>query len=159
MILWNTQVHMFLFFCNENDNFRKFTKKSLLFLVVGWLQNWCGDMLHFFFWGGGGVIFVLPSSEKKNVIHTCIHMCMWLLEPDQISYTQSMVAKRDLTNRANVHTIRKTQRSRIPINPANFGCNWTSFHSQKNETKNADTQGWGDSRGDQKQVTFFFCLK
>ena len=27
-----------------------------------------------------------------------------LLEPDQISYTQSMVAKRGRTNRANVHT-------------------------------------------------------
>ena len=28
----------------------------------------------------------------------------WLLEPDQISHTQSMVAKRGLTNRENVHT-------------------------------------------------------
>ena len=31
-------------------------------------------------------------------------MSMRLLEPDQISHTQSMVAKRGLTNRANVHT-------------------------------------------------------
>ena len=32
-----------------------------------------------------------------------LYMYTWLLEPDQISHRQSMVAKRGLTNRANVH--------------------------------------------------------
>ena len=42
-----------------------------------------------------------------------------LLEPDQISHTQSMVANRGLTNRANVHTpMWKIQYGRIPVDPA-----------------------------------------
>ena len=51
-------------------------------------------------------------------------MYTWLLEPDQICQTQSMVAKRGLINQANVHThtcvkkLFKTQRGRISINPA-----------------------------------------
>ena len=44
-----------------------------------------------------------------------------LLEPDQISHTQSMVAKRGLTNRANVRKSFKAQHG-----------NWTSFHSKRN---------------------------
>ena len=54
---------------------------------------------------------------------------VWMQGMHQISYTQSMVAKRG---------------------------NWTSFHSKKRfKTKNADAQVWGDARGDQKQETFF----
>ena len=53
-----------------------------------------------------------------------------LLEPDQISHTQSMVAKtkskRDLTNRANVHTPpyvkkkKKKEESRLKHSTAEF---------------------------------------
>ena len=50
------------------------------------------------------------------------HMYTQLLEPDQISHRQSMVAKRGLTNRANVHTPKRKshlkQYRRNPINPA-----------------------------------------
>ena len=63
---------------------------------------------------------------------------MRLLEPDQISHTQSLVAKRGLTNQANVHTpvcksCLKTQHGRNPIDPAILGCSWTSFHTQIKE--------------------------
>ena len=55
---------------------------------------------------------------------------MWLLEPDNISHTQSMVAKRGRTNRANVHN---TPMWKSRLNTAwqnsnrssNFDCNWT----------------------------------
>ena len=49
---------------------------------------------------------------------------MRLLEPDQISHTQSMVAKRGLINPTNVHTPSfvnksfKTQHGRVPIDSA-----------------------------------------
>ena len=48
-------------------------------------------------------------------------MYMWLLEPDQISHTQSMVAKNDSQIGTNVHHVKKslkTQHDRIPIDPA-----------------------------------------
>ena len=47
--------------------------------------------------------FVWPTSEIRD---TCTCTCMYtqLLEPDQISHTQSMVAKRGLTIWANVDT-------------------------------------------------------
>ena len=67
-------------------------KKSLWFLVIGWLQNRCGDM--FFFLMFFGHLYFLPIG--KYVIH-CIR-------GDHISHVQSMVAKRGLTNRENVHT-------------------------------------------------------
>ena len=51
---------------------------------------------------------------------------------------KSIVDKRGLTNRANVHTpfvkeSFKTQRGRI--DPAIFAANWASFHSKKKEKK------------------------
>ena len=60
--------------------------------------------------------------------------CMRFLEPDQISHIQSMVAKRGLTNQANVHTpmmnkCYKTQHGRILIDPAimaAIGVSWPS---------------------------------
>ena len=45
----------------------------------------------------GNLIF-LPTSEIHDTWYA------WLLEPDHISHTQCMVAKRGCTNRANVHT-------------------------------------------------------
>ena len=65
---------------------KKSPNKSLQFLVLGRLKNWCGDALYFF---GGNLLY----------------MYILLLEPDQTSHTQSMVAKRGLTKRANVHTL------------------------------------------------------
>ena len=63
------------------------------------------------------IFFFLPSSERRDT-------CMWLLEPDHISYTQSIVSKRGLTNWANVPTptcmwkqLFKTQHGRIAIDP------------------------------------------
>ena len=54
------------------------------------LQNRCADFLDLFF----GVIFFC-CQPVKYVIHVSR-----VLEPDQISHTQSMVAKRGLTNTA-----------------------------------------------------------
>ena len=63
------------------------------------------------------IFFYLPTG--KYVIH-CIH-------GDQISHLQSMVAKRGLTNRANVRITSRLKHS--TAESSNFGCNWTSFHS------------------------------
>ena len=79
-----------------------------------------------------------------------------LLEPDQISYTQSMVAKRGLTNRACVHTCTCTppymymyvKKPRIPIDPAILAAIGHRFIAQKKKTKKL-------TRGDQKPETFF----
>ena len=68
-------------------------------------------------------------------------MHTWLLdqEPDQIFHTQSMVAKRGLTNQANVDPYVKksfkTQRDRI--NPAIFAAIGHHFIAKK-PPKNAD---------------------
>ena len=58
---------------------------------------------------------------------------MRLLEPDQISNTQSMMAKRGRTSRANVHVKKsfKTQRGRIPDQSI-----WLqSFHGKKKKKR------------------------
>ena len=57
---------------------------SLRFLVIGWLQNRCGDVLFL-------VIFFLSFLPTSEICDTWMYM--QLLEPDQISHTQSMVAK------------------------------------------------------------------
>ena len=92
-------------------------KKGLSFLVIGRLQNRCGEF-----------VFFLPTSEicdtlcVHNIWYICVHTL--LLEPDQLSHTQSMVdTSRGCTNRANVRTPlprfeKKTQHGRIPIDPA-----------------------------------------
>ena len=94
-------------------------QKGLRFLVIGRLQNLCFFVL---FCCG----FFGPTSEICN---TCI--CGYGLiftkiisqQPDRISHTQSMVAKRGRTNRANIHTPYvkksfKTQNGRNPVDPA-----------------------------------------
>ena len=83
-----------------------------------------------------------------------------LLEPDQIPHTQSMVAKRGLTNRATVHTpfVRKsskTQRGRIPIDPAGLAAIGHRFIAKKSKQKML-LRFWGDAHKDQKLETF--CL-
>ena len=68
-----------------------------------------------------------------------------------------MVAKRGRTDRANVHTPYVTKLFKTvwqnSNRSSNFGCNWTSFHSNKNNNKNADARVWGNPRGDQKMDT------
>ena len=105
-------------------------QKNISFLVIGLLQNWCGDtffkFIYFLF------LYFLQIFFGELVKYTC-DTCTWLLEPDQISHTQSMVAKRGPTNRANVYIVSvhvhvymcmyvktsfKTQHSRSPIDPA-----------------------------------------
>ena len=70
-----------------------------------------------------------------------IHVFMRLLESDQISHTQSMVAKRGLTNRANVHTsvkkFFKTQRGRNQIKSTRqlwLQLDIVSYQKKKKET-------------------------
>ena len=82
-----------------------------------------------------------------------------LLEPDQISHTQSMVAKRGLTNRANVHThyvkkLFKTQHGGIAIDPAILAAIGHRFIA-RTKTKTADAQVLEDVHDDQKIETFF----
>ena len=66
-------------------------------------------------------------------------MSTWLLEPEHISRTKSMVPKRGLTNRANVHTpidvktLFKTRCSRIPIDPAILAAIGHCFIAKKEE--------------------------
>ena len=80
-----------------------------------------------------------------------------LLEPDQISHTQSMVAKRGHTNQANVHTPTCVWKRRLKHSTAEFQSIQQFLLLQKKKkkkTKNADAQVWGDARGDQKLETF-----
>ena len=65
------------------------------FLVIGRLQN------RFFFGNSVVVSFVFPCLPTSERCDTCTH---GVLEPDHVSHTQSMVVKRGLANRANVHT-------------------------------------------------------
>ena len=90
-------------FTTKNVNL--LAQKSIRFLVIGRLQNRCGDALFFLFF-----------YANREIRVACIR-------GDQISHIQSMVAKRGLTNRANVHTSMskksfKTQHGRNPIDPA-----------------------------------------
>ena len=104
-----------------------------------------GAVTHFYF----SHIFVLPTG--KYVIH-CIR-------GNQISHVQSMVAKRGLTNWANIHTPMwtksfKAQHDRVPIDPAILAAIGHRFIAQKKIIKYSDALVWGDVRGDQKPGTF-----
>ena len=95
-------------------------QRSLRFLVIGRLQNRCGDAFSPFF-----------CQPVKYVI--------------QISSTQSMVAKRGLTIRANVHI--PMWKSHLKHSTAEFQFwmqLWTSFHSKTN----------ADARRDRRPDTF-----
>ena len=100
--------------------------------------------IFFFFWGGGPIFF-LPTSVIDDKCYKR------LLEPDQISHTQSMTAKRGRTNQENVHTPRQNS-NQIPAILAAIG---HCFIANKEKTKNADKQVWSDTCGDQKLETFF----
>ena len=84
------------------------------------------------------------------------------MEPDQISHTQSMVAKRGLTNRIKrsypcANKSLKTQR-RIPTGPAVLAAIGHRLTAKKKKTKNPDMWVWGDVHRDQKLETFFWPL-
>ena len=105
----------------------------------------------FFFFSPLSVIFFLPAG--KYVIHG-----------DQISHLQSMVAKRGLTNRANVYT--PMWKCRLKHSTAEF--QWIQqifaaighrFIANKKKIKNTDERVWGDACGDQKPETSFGGLK
>ena len=84
-----------------------------------------------------------------------IHSVMEFFEPDQISHTQSMVAKRSRTSRAtDVKKSFKTQR-RIPIDPALLAAIGHPFIA----TKNAGAWVSCDGRRDQKLETYFWPEK
>ena len=95
----------------------KAQKISLQFLVISRLQNWCGYALFFFL-----IFFFCQPVKYMSVIHG-----YW--KQTKFPHTQSMVAKRGHTNRANTCTpieymyVNKSfkshsQHGRIPINPA-----------------------------------------
>ena len=110
----------------------------------------------FFFFGGGGFLVIFFPPNQLNMWYTNTR---WL-EPDQISHVQSMVAKRGLTDRANVHTPLwkksfKTQHGRIRIDPAILPAIGHRFIANKK----GDTQVWGDTCGDKKPETVFFLPK
>ena len=110
---------------------------------VGRLHYQCCDI-----WGGGGggvvvVIIIIFFGNQWNMWYRCNTR---LLEPDQISHTQSMVAKRGLTNRANVHiplhVCEKvvSKHGSIPINPATLAASGHHFIAppKKKTIKNAE---------------------
>ena len=123
-------------------------KKSLQFLVIGRLQNWCGDTY----------IFCQPV---KYVIHVymvigtrpnCpIHKVWWLRDTSQIGQTFIPLCKKKSF---------KIQHGRIPINPAVLAATGHRFYSNnKNQKiKNADARVWGDGHRDQKLETCCFAL-
>ena len=67
---------------------------------------------------------------------------IYCIRGDQISHRQSMVAKRRLTNQANVHTPMsfKAQLGRIPIDPAVLAAIGHRFIATKNKIMNADAR-------------------
>ena len=77
---------------------------------------------------------VLRSWKGLGKVSTTTLIYTWLLEPDQISHTQSMVTeerphksgKRSYmwTKKIAFKTVRQNSNR-----SSNFGCNWTSFHS------------------------------
>ena len=84
----------------------------------------------------------------KEVIHT------WLLEPDQISYTESMVANWEAVQIGPTFIL--IFESRFKHSMAEFQSIWFWFHSKKEKkTKNANARVWSDVCGDQKPATFF----
>ena len=85
---------------------------------------------------------------------------MRLLEPDQISHAQSMVAKRDRTNRANIQT--PLWKSRLKHSAAEFQFDSAILlqvdivsEQKKNRKLKIPTHWvWDDAREDQKPRTF-----
>ena len=98
-------------------------QKSLQFLVIGRLQNRCGDTL-----------FLYTGTSS------CIRI---FLEPDQISQTQSMVAKRGLTN----HTIY------TPANLAAIGHRFTA----KKKRKLKMLKRWSEATRNQRLFWGLMC--
>ena len=115
---------------NQDNNI--WTCESLSLLLIGHKKVsgfWSsvgfksGALMHFFFL----VIFFFGQQGNTWSCDTWrIHV-----HGDHISHIPRMVAKRGLTNQANVHI--PLWKSRLTYLSSNFGCNWTSFRSQKNK--------------------------
>ena len=99
-------------------------------MVIGRLQNRCGDAFYLFICLLFIFKYFLPTSEivrdacirgyHWNQTKFPIHKVWWLREASQIGQTFIPLYEQ---------VISKTQRGRIPIDQAiHFGCNWTSFH-------------------------------
>ena len=103
----------------------------------------------------------LVQGRHQNCIYLFIYFsitCTCIYVYAVIFHTQSMVAKRCLTYRANVLTpLFKTQRGIILINPEIFAAKGHCFRAKKKKTKNADVRICGDARWDQKHQQLF-CL-
>ena len=89
-------------------------------LVIGRLQNRCGDTFLFYFFGN---LFIFWVGG---------YMYTQLLVPDQTSQTRSMVAKRALTNQTFKPLFENT-RWQNATRSRSFGYNWASYYSQKEE--------------------------
>ena len=92
MCTWHSIITTKLLHVTKCD--MPYAKKSLWFLVIGQLQNQCGDTL------------LSASRELREYI---------VYAGTKFPSIQSMVAKRGLTYQPNVHT---AHHSRIPIDPA-----------------------------------------
>ena len=99
----------------------------------------------------------INGSRWKSMVKYIIHVHTVIGTRPNFPVPQNMVAKRGLTNRANVHTpmwkksIKNTERQNSNRS-SNFGCNWISFHQRKKKkTKNAGLRrrNW---------ILFFFSL-
>ena len=106
---------------NRMEHLKAKKKKSLRFLVIGRLQNRCGDALFFpsfFCFGPAGkyVIHIIYAGTKCPM-----YKVWWLREASQISQTFILLCEKSF----------KAQHGRIPIDLAILWCNWTSFHSKK----------------------------
>ena len=128
--------------------------KFLWFLIIGQLQNRCGDAFYLFYFFGN--LFFLSSFFFFLFSFFGNQWITWymVIGTRPISHTQIMVAKRGLTNRADVYvkmSLKNTARQNSNRS-SNFGCNWTLFHSKKNKKKisNADAQLWGDTPRNQR---------
>ena len=88
---------MYLFTFSQHISQTRPKEKSLWFLVIGRLQNRCGDVLLCFVLFGN--LFLIIFFANREIRDT--DMYTW----GKIShiYIQSMAAKRGLTNWANVH--------------------------------------------------------
>ena len=113
-----------------------FYAKSLRFLVI---SRFC-------------LIFLFANQWNTWYKYT------WLLKPDKISHTQSMVAKTGRTNRANVHTpcvnkSCKTQHGRISIDPAVLAAIGHRFIAKNNKNSR---RGSGATRMETKNRRLVF---
>ena len=103
----------------------KANKKSLRFLVIGRLQNQCGDVFFFFFFFFSAIIFFCQQGYMWDIVYAGtkfpIHKVWWLREASQNRQTFIPLRENVVQSTARQNSNRSS----------NFGCNWPSFHSKK----------------------------